>query len=81
MSESVGNPTTKARRFKQRPDHGDVIESPAGEFVLADDFDILGSRSAGLESALEEIAGFSDEPFSVNIANAAMLEYGSHKDE
>jgi hypothetical protein len=37
------------RRWRQRPDHGDVIESPNGEFVLWEDYDRVVRSSAELD--------------------------------
>lgn len=49
--------TLAIKRFKQRIDHGDVIESPRGEFVLYADFEELQIAAACVANAIAVGAG------------------------
>ena len=50
------------KRWRQRIDHGDVIESPRGEFVLYEDHaKALSARLQDLEEAREGLANYAQE--------------------
>ena len=57
------------KRFRQRIDHGDVIESPSGEFYLVSEVD---ARIAELEQQVNRLSGMV--ACSVPLQRIAKLE-------
>jgi hypothetical protein len=65
-------PAPNVKRFKQRIDHGDVIESPSGELVRFADYERLDAWRRRLQAENERLAIRASEP-----PNAALLHAAS----
>jgi hypothetical protein len=55
-------PAPNVKRFKQRIDHGDVIESPSGELVRFADYERLDAWRRRLQAENERLAIRASEP-------------------